>query len=361
MYFVIIFFSFISFFSAQAMLQSVPEGPLAAATHGASDLKESNSFACSGMVYRYPTLDEVKSSSLGAAISRGDLAEVRLIIDGPSGLRSWAHWLLTDDKRQWVRAAHGLLQAIELPHETTGPVVGYLWKKVKKERALGREGEYVAYDPLESKGTCLILNACHNGHDDIFSELIENPDMQYGVRESLRYAVQTNNLNLLQRLLSAGARCEDDLLIKAMKEYKDVAAFWLVHNKIGLKRCDQRDGSALHIGIINKSVLVPRIIQALPPQNINCCTLYVARAQDGSFSVIRATALDFLLEQEKPDEVIVEMLIRRGGKVGPSASQKVSDLERSYCKKFGLACERLCMGDTEKKMEVECLPARKLA
>lgn len=367
-YYVIIFLSIVSIMQADAM---APGAALPMAPNVPADMLVVKNLhrppgknqvvypTCTGMAYEQPTIKELKDSHIGRAIEKGDIAPVRGMFDGPSGWRYLIYRLFIDQENLWVRAVHGLLIAVGKPHETTGPIAAYLWKKIEKGYPNGQEAEERPYSELASKGACLILNAYQNGHHQILDKMLQRPFMKYGICESIRQAVQVDNIHMLRYLFAQGVQCNEDVLFEAIKIGREVPAFWLIKNKVGMNWCDQYDGSPLHVAIQYQSVLVSRLIVDMPENKINCHTNYVVFSEAQGWHRRKETALNLLFNQVPLDERNIELLMRRGGNVGPGSSDKHRKLLVRYRKKFALALDQACFHDAAGK-EVDCLPLKQI-
>lgn len=344
MRFSFIFFTVFFLFTAQGM-QQIPKGKVIFVSGGVgSNPYDYQQDVCTSLPYEYPTLLEVKQSQLGNAISYGNLEEVRRNFEGFSGLKGWVHWLLMDKKRQWIRAVHGLMHAVEYKSKVTGDIACYLWKQVKKGYRIGNDAvETIVDDQLESKGTCLILNALKNGHDPLVAKLINRVEMQYGVGESVRYAVERNDIELLRSLIDHGAQCHSDILIRAISERKEEAAALLLKNNIGLRWYDQKMGTPLHIALFRNSPLVPLLIKKMPARMINVYTKHFYRDEKKNPHITRWTALDVLLRTKGHSEEIIESLLKRGALCGPGAPSNFIETAVNFRKKFGIPNNEVCL------------------
>lgn len=368
MYYVIIFLSIVSIMQADAM---APGAALPMAPNVPADMLVVKNLhrppgknqvvypTCTGMAYEQPTIKELKDSHIGRAIEKGDIAPVRGMFDGPSGWRYLLYYFLIDQERLWVRAVHGLAIAVGKPHNITGPVAEYLWKKVEKGYPKGQQILERPYSELASKGPCLILNAYQNGHHQILDRMLRRPYMKYGICESIRQAVQTDNVNMLNYLLEQGARCNGGVLHEAIASGREVPAFWLIKNKVGLNWCDQYNGSPLHAAVLRNSVLLPRLILDMPENTLNCFTNYAVVSKAQGRRRRTETALNWLFDQVPVDEKNIELLMKRGGNVGPGSSDKHRELFVSYRKKFGLGLDQFCSDDGHGK-EGKCFPLWKI-
>lgn len=355
MYLIIVFFTLVSFFSSHAMIQPVsswaPSIPmLPYATTCAAPRYE----ACTGMVFQYPTLHDVKHSYLGRAIEEGDIVPISRTFDKQTGLRGFLRWLLLDDRFEHVRAAHCLIYAVNFPSRSTGPIVNYLWHKIKSQCNKASKFALGASASLVSKGTCLILNAYQNGHEVLFEDLIKMPIMDYGVCESLRHAVNADDMDLLRALIDAGAKCNSDLLIHAIMQEKTHMASILLAHKIGVHWCDDEHGSALHMAIFKKSPLVKQLIAQLPKYMIHCHTNFKYVDIPNVQRVVEFSALDMLFRQPGYGNEVVRALLERGAECGPGASQDARRLAADFRRKFGIPTEEVCENGEDGKFII-CL------
>lgn len=314
---------------------------------------------CTGMIYEEPTLEQLRASVVGKAIENGKMKRVRHMFDGPSGWRYLLYRLFIDPEWLWTHAVHGLSIAVSKPHDTTGRVADYLWEKVVKGYPNGFQVEESPYSQLASKGECLILNAYQNGHHQLLNKMLKLPSMQYGICESIRQAIATENIFMLKYLFAQGVQCDGDVLHYAFKTGHEVPAFWLIENKIGLNWCDQHEGSPLHVAIQKKSALLSRLILDIPITHINCSTNYIEydKSQEGVRH--KATALNLLFDQRPLDEKIIELLMRRGGVIASGSSNAHWVLFTHYRNKFGLKVKKGCFVNAATNQEA-CYPLRAL-
>jgi len=314
---------------------------------------------CAGIVYEEPTLEELQGSRVGQAIESGDIVPVKSMFDGPSGWRYLIYRLFIDQEKLWVPAVHGLVIAVSKPHQKTGSVAEYLWKKVEKGYKNGKQVDEMRSSQLESRGACLILNAYQNGHHQILGKMLKWPFMQYGICESLRQAVQADNIDMYNYFSAQGVQCNGDVLLEAIKMGREVPAFWLIKNKIGLSYCDQYDGSPLHAAILRNSLLLPRLILETPVKKLSCHMTYSVFSKSQGKRIHKATPLNWLFDQVPLDEKNIDLLVQRGGNVAPGSSDKHRELLARYRQKFGLEVDTVCHHDAQGK-KLECFPLKRL-
>jgi hypothetical protein len=367
-FYVILFLSLVSIMQAQAMgpgaalpmAPNIPANTLIVRNVRMSPGKTLISYpVCAGMVYEEPTLEELRDSRVGQAIENGAIAPVKGMFDGPSGWRYLIYRLFIDQEKLWVQAVHGLSIAVSKPHATTGTVAEYLWKKVEKGYKECQDAQERPYSQLESKAACLILNAYQNGHHQILEAMLQSPFMKYGICESIRQAVLTDNSQMLQYLSAQGVQCDEDVLLEAIKVGREVPAYWLLRNKIGLDWCDQYNGSPVHAAILRKSLLLSHLILETPVKNLNCYTNYVVFSKARGRRRYKETSLNLLFDQVPLDEKNIELLIRRGGNVAPGSSDNHRELFSHYRKKFGLKLNNVCYHDAQGK-EIFCFPLKQI-